>query len=122
MKTNWFRGARTRYASKKLRANVLNAGSGKDIGKMKPKCTFCSVELKHTPAGWQCPKCEFFFAVRRGQVGRPMVASGDLVVTESQEIQKIKEEHGVAFTPDGLKFLKEQPEKFRQIVSKGRSS
>jgi hypothetical protein len=38
------------------------------------------------------------------------------------EIERYKRDYGVEFTPEGLKFLRENPERFRRIVSRGKTS
>jgi uncharacterized Zn finger protein (UPF0148 family) len=86
-------------------------------------CPICRVPLEHTAGGWRCPECTFLYRVERGRVvSRPMWAEPEPKPSEEDEIRRVREEYGVEFTPEGLRFLKENPERFRRIVSRGRTS
>lgn len=38
-----------------------------------PECTICGTPLEHTPQGWKCPVDGFYFNVKRGKAGSPLL-------------------------------------------------
>lgn len=72
-----------------------------------PKCPYCGLDLKPSSPGlWTCDKCTFSFHVSRGRVSpRPMWGQVEEAPKES-EIERVRREHGVELTPEGLEYLK----------------
>ena len=93
----------------------------------RPRCPICGVALERAQDGWRCPECTFFYRVERGRVvSKPMWLAPEPGAQEAasaeDEIERYKRDYGVEFTPEGLRFMKENPERFRRIVSRGRTS
>ncbi|MBA7593138.1 hypothetical protein ES703_00055 [subsurface metagenome] len=42
-------------------------------GMKSPECTICHTPLEHTPQGWKCPVDGFYFNVKRGKAGPPLL-------------------------------------------------
>lgn len=52
----------------------------------RPQCPLCEVELEHTPQGWRCPTCTFFYQVTRGVAGRPMWGAQEVESVQQQQV------------------------------------
>jgi len=85
-----------------------------------PKCPICETDLKPSGKYWVCPNDNFFFRVTRGVPGRPMwgVQEAEVEKPEESEVERVKREHGVEITPEGLEYLKRHKGSFRDAIQK----
>jgi len=84
------------------------------------KCPDCGSALERTPSGWYCKICALFHNVERGKVGPPLLgpARGAGKAPEAGgEMERIRREHGVEVTPEGLEFLRRH-KSFRGAVGR----
>lgn len=49
-------------------------------------CPLCRSELEHTPQGWRCKICTFFYNIERGRVGPPLLEPVSMWVRRGEAV------------------------------------